>query len=352
MRRWGKPVLSGRGRRTGYCCRRGNHLQQRSGDAAAQAARSALPALRRVAALLFAAFGLGQASRVPKDRALKLYNLHTDETRDDRLQAQRRLRPGRPRQAQRRSSATGAKNKPTKMDPHLFDLLWQVYQAVRLARLHPRRLRLSLAGRPTPCSAAARTASPRTACTCRARRWTSSFPACRSPSCARSACGCRSAASASIRPPARPSSTWTPASSAIWPRMTRQQLVARLPERQDAARPLRRQAAARLRPRRSPPTRRATGSPRSPWHLRPTTMTMRAMCRYRALRRSTRPRRAFRRPALPRCLPAVPTFRRSSGAASRSSSRSPTPSSRRPMTSRRRRCPPTSLPPWRRATSR
>ncbi len=54
----------------------------------------------------------------------------------------------------------------------------------------------------------------RTASTPRARRWTSISPACRSPSSAPSGCRPRPAASATIRAPARPSSTWIPAPSA------------------------------------------------------------------------------------------------------------------------------------------
>ena len=106
------------------------------------------------------------------------------------------------------------KEQPTNMDPQLLDLLWQVYRQSGSQRLHPRRLRLPLARHQRHAAPPLARASPRTACTCRARRSTSSSPACRLPSSAPSACRCRPAASASTRRPARRSCTWTPAASA------------------------------------------------------------------------------------------------------------------------------------------
>ena len=105
----------------------------------------------------------------------------------------------------------------------------------------------------------------------------------------------------------------------MWPRMTRQQLVAVFPNGKHAATCRPTASRCRATTRRSPPTRRGNGKPADHRRVggrrrrrRPT------MCRYRASRRSTRPRRRF---ADPLCRGVCPRFRRSgdhSGAASRS----------------------------------
>ncbi len=105
------------------------------------------------------------------------------------------------------------KEQTTSMDPHLFDLLWEVYREVGATA--PIDV---VCGYRSPTTNAmlrqrVRRASPSSASTRSATPWTSIFPACRWRNCARSACGCSVAASASIRPPARPSCTWTPAPS-------------------------------------------------------------------------------------------------------------------------------------------
>ena len=116
------------------------------------------------------------------------------------------------------------------MDPHLFDLLWEAYREVGGNPADRRCLRLPLAGNQFDAARAARTASRSSASTSMARRSTSSFLACRSRKFARSAFGCSAAASVSIRPPARLSSTWIPARIRHWPRMTHDQLVKVFPD--------------------------------------------------------------------------------------------------------------------------
>jgi uncharacterized protein YcbK (DUF882 family) len=80
-------------------------------------------------ALLASVFSIGSLSALPEgDRALKIYHIHTGETativfkrngvydKDGLQKLNYILRDWR-------------KERPTNMDPHLFDLLWQVYQA-------------------------------------------------------------------------------------------------------------------------------------------------------------------------------------------------------------------------------
>ena len=92
------------------------------------------PASQRVGALprwrlLVSVFSIGSLSALPEgDRALKIYHIHTGEQativfkrngvydKDGLQKLNYILRDWR-------------KQRPTNMDPHLFDLLWQVYQA-------------------------------------------------------------------------------------------------------------------------------------------------------------------------------------------------------------------------------
>src|SRR5215470_9280363 len=80
-------------------------------------------------ALLATVFSVGSLNALPEgDRALKIYHIHTGETativfkhngvydQDGLQKLNYILRDWR-------------KERPTNMDPHLFDLLWQVYQA-------------------------------------------------------------------------------------------------------------------------------------------------------------------------------------------------------------------------------
>ena len=75
----------------------------------------------------------------------------------------------------------------------------------------PNHLRAIARPPPIRCSAAAAAASPSTASTCSARRWTSTFRASVSTAFAPPACACSAAASASIRAPT--SCIWTSAAS-------------------------------------------------------------------------------------------------------------------------------------------
>jgi len=104
------------------------------------------------------------------------------------------------------------KEKSTRMDPHLFDLLWEAYREV---------------GATQPIDVVCGYRSPETNSMLRRRSsgvaqfsqhinvqaMDSSFLACRSRKFARSACGCSAAVWVSTRPPARLSSIWTPAQS-------------------------------------------------------------------------------------------------------------------------------------------
>jgi len=80
-------------------------------------------------ALLASVFSIGSLSALPEgDRALKIYHIHTGEQativfkrngvydKDGLQKLNNILRDWR-------------KERPTNMDPHLFDLLWQGYQA-------------------------------------------------------------------------------------------------------------------------------------------------------------------------------------------------------------------------------
>ena len=74
----------------------------------------------------------------------------------------------------------------TTMDPQLFDAVWEVqreFGSTRRSTSFPPTARRA----PTRCCASARTASPATPCTCRARRWTSLSLGCRSTECAKRA---------------------------------------------------------------------------------------------------------------------------------------------------------------------
>ncbi len=107
--------------------RRGNPFK-RDEQRAGTVRRSSLLRLGTLA-LLATAFSFGHAESVPEgNRALKIYHIHTGETativfkrdgvydQDGLRQLNYILRDWR-------------KNRPTNMDPHLFDLLWQVYGA-------------------------------------------------------------------------------------------------------------------------------------------------------------------------------------------------------------------------------
>lgn len=96
------------------------------------------------------------------------------------------------------------------MDPKLFDIVWQVYREAR-ASGRSTSIPAIARPRPTPPCAAARAGSPSSASTCAARRWISSWKACRWRGCARSASSSSMAASASIRIRAISSFTWMPA---------------------------------------------------------------------------------------------------------------------------------------------
>ena len=100
------------------------------------------------------------------------------------------------------------------MDPEEIDLLWEVYQEV--GAKEPIQI---ICGYRSPdtnemlrhrSNGVASSRSTRSA-----RRSTSTFPACRSMSSAPPRCACRAAASASIRPPARPSCMSMSATSAL-----------------------------------------------------------------------------------------------------------------------------------------
>ena len=169
--------------------------------------------LRIGAAALFLTVAAGgtELRRGPRPQALQS---PYPRARHHRLQAQRRLRPRRPAVAQRSSCATGAQNKtdqdgPAPARPDLAGL-----QGVRVARLHPGGVRLPLAAdqrhAPPPL---ARRRQEQPAHARQGDGLLHSRRAARQAARHRPA-GCRSAASASIRPPARPSSTWTPAACA------------------------------------------------------------------------------------------------------------------------------------------
>jgi len=75
------------------------------------------------------------------------------------------------------------------MDPQLFDILWEVYREVGAKEPITIHLVLPLARDQRDAAPYVERASPSSACTCSARRWISTFRACRSKSCGTRACG-------------------------------------------------------------------------------------------------------------------------------------------------------------------
>ncbi len=88
-------------------------------------------------------------------RSLKLYFIHTGEKAVITFKRNGRFDP-KGLQQLNRFLRDWRSNQPTKMDPRLFDLVWEVYRQSGSQRLYPRRLRLSARRRPTACCAAAR----------------------------------------------------------------------------------------------------------------------------------------------------------------------------------------------------
>ena len=103
----------------------------------------------------------------------------------------------------------------TTMDRRLFDILWEVYRDVDGKQ--PINIISSYRSPATNAMLRRRSSGVArfSASTCSAMRWTSTFRACRWKISAPPAFACSAAASASIRPPARPSSIWTPADPAL-----------------------------------------------------------------------------------------------------------------------------------------
>ena len=106
-------------------------------------------------------------------------------------------------------------NEPTKMDPHLFDIIWEVYRESGLDAADRRSLRHIARRKPTPCCAGGRARSPSIRSTCKARRSTRISSTSARRASATSPCACRRAASASIRPATRPGCISTAARFAI-----------------------------------------------------------------------------------------------------------------------------------------
>ena len=108
----------------------GKHLfgwgnQHQSPNRAASRRRVVTRAVFGASALILSLFASGQS--FAEDRALKLYNLHTRE-RATIVFKRNGVYDREGLKALNTFLRDWRKNEPTKMDPHLFDLIWQVYK--------------------------------------------------------------------------------------------------------------------------------------------------------------------------------------------------------------------------------
>ena len=195
-------------------------------------------------------------------RALKLYNLHTHERATIVFK-----RNGVYDQAGltklNEFLRDWRKDKPTNMDPHLFDLLWQVYQQ---SGSHDYIHVVCGYRSPATNDMLRRRSSGVAKNSLHMQGKAMDFSIPDVPLAKLRAIGLQmQVGGVGFYPTSgSPFVHMDTGNVRHWPRMSRQQLVARLPERQDPAHSLRRQAAARLRRRRSPPTRRARPARRRP----------------------------------------------------------------------------------------
>ena len=96
----------------------------------------------------------------------------------------------------------------TRMDPRLFDTVWEVYREVGSERARAGEFRLSLAQHQRDAAPPVERRRQEQPAHAAARRWTSIFPTFRPSAFAQSACGCRTAASVIIPTPTRRSCIW------------------------------------------------------------------------------------------------------------------------------------------------
>ena len=107
-------------------------------------------------------------------RTLKLYFIHTQEKAQITFKRNGRYDP-KGLQEINRFLRDWRRNEPTKMDPRLLDLVWEVYQKSGSRDY----IHVVSAYRSPATNGMLRSrskASPRRASTCSARRWTSTFP--------------------------------------------------------------------------------------------------------------------------------------------------------------------------------
>ncbi len=145
----------------------------RISECVSRIARATVAALIAVPVLI----GSATLAAAEGDRSLKLFFTHTGERATITFKRDGRFDPGGLAQINR-FLRDWRRNEPARMDPRLLDLVWEVYDRSGASDyIHIVSAYRSPATNSMLRGRSRTTAWPRTASTCLARRWTSTFPA-------------------------------------------------------------------------------------------------------------------------------------------------------------------------------